>query len=376
VRNVVLITMDALRADAVGFGGAERPSSPRLDELAGRSAVFTRAYSAAPMTRRAFPALLSGRYPANIHFRGEPGIVSPIVHEEDLYMAEAIAAAGIETGSVLSFAYARDGKFDQGFGKRVVHRASQFKREATADVLVREAVELLRGWRAADRRFFLWIHFYEPHFPYAKHPGIDFGAAPRERYLGEVRWVDDNLGPLLAALGDDTAVVFTGDHGEEFGEHGGEAHGDLHIEDLHIPLLVHVPGLAASRFDAPASMVDVAPTILDLLGVPIADDIDGDSLIPWLDGAAPPADRFAYAEVLPDRKVPRRQMTIIDARWQLMVDFETGARSLYDLAADRWGTRNLVLDAPDVAIAMEERLRRHLALRVGPIRVGPPVEGY
>jgi arylsulfatase A-like enzyme len=375
-RNVILITVDALRADAVGFGGATHPTTPALDALAARATVFSRAYTAAPMTRRAFPSLLGGRYPSNIRWRDlQTKYQYTVSGQDDVYLAEAAGKAGLATACVLAFSYARLGHFDQGFQINKVHPASKSPRETNADRIVDDALVQLEAWRADPKqpRFFLWLHFYEAHYPYERHDGIDFGDSEQERYLGEVRWIDGQLARLFAALttlglADDTAIVFTADHGEEFGEHGGKWHGDLYPEDLHVPLLVYVPGGAPRRIDAPVSLIDVAPTTLDLLGVAAPAEYDGESLLPLIDGETP-ADRVVFAELFPDVKVPRRIVALIERDWQLIVDFQLGVRELFDLRADPAGLHNALIQAPAEARRLEQTLRRHMARRVGPLRV-------
>jgi len=215
------------------------------------------------------------------------------------------------------------------------------------------------------------VHFYEAHFPYARHPEYRFGDQPKDRYLSEVRYIDEQIGRLLERLDQlglaaDTAIVFTGDHGEEFGEHGGETHGDLYPEDLRVPLLVHVPDAAPRKIAGEARLIDVAPTIADLVGVAAPPSFDGESLVPQLDGAPVP-DRPIFAELIPDKKVSRRVVTIASGGWQLIVDFALGSRELFDLKDDPTGQKNRLIDAPDKARELETLLRRHLALRVGPL---------
>lgn len=376
-RNLVFITVDTLRADAVGFGGATHPTTPTLDALAARAAVFSRAYTTAPMTRRAFPSLLGGRYPSNVHWLDlQTKYQYTVSAQDDVYMAEALDQAGLITACVLAFSYGKLGHFDQGFRVNKVRAASRFPRETNANVIVDDAIALLKTWRddPARPRFFLWLHFYEAHYPYERHDGIDFGDSEEQRYLGEVRWIDDQLARLLAELtslghADDTAIVFTSDHGEEFGEHGGKWHGDLYPEDLHVPLLVYVPGGAHRAIDAPVSLIDVAPTVLDLLGVAAPAGFDGESLLPLVDGETPAADRPVFAELFPDVKIPRRIVTLIERDWQLVVDFQLGVRELFDLRQDPGGLHNALIDAPAEAQRLEQALRRHLARRVGPLRV-------
>jgi hypothetical protein len=106
-----------------------------------------------------------------------------------------------------------------------------------------------------------------------------------------------------------------------------------------------------------------------MLGIPIPESFDGASVLAWSEGEPPPRDRLLFAELVPDRKVPRRIVTAIDGDWQLIVDFRLGARELYDLARDPTAQRNRVTDAPDRARDLEAALRRHMALRVGPLRI-------
>jgi arylsulfatase A-like enzyme len=374
--SVLLITVDALRADAVGFSGARKPSSPNLDRLAKRSAVFSAAWSPAPMTRKAFPALLAGRYPSNVHWLDlESKYPYPVSHQDNLYLAEVLEGAGLRTAMAVPFNYAVNSRFDQGFQDKQVRPASRYKDEICGNLVVDDAIDFLEGWAAAAPRprFFLWVHFYEAHFPYARHPEYHFGDQPHDRYLSEVRYIDEQIGRLLRrldelGLGTDTAIVFTGDHGEEFGEHGGETHGDLYPEDLRVPLLVHLPGAAPRAIAGQARLIDVAPTIADLLGVAAPASFDGESLVPQLDGQPVP-DRPIFAELIPDKKVARRVVSIASGGWQLIVDFALGSRELYDLRADPTGQHNRLIEAPDKARELEVLLRRHMALRVGPLRI-------
>lgn len=381
--SVLLVTVDALRADAVGFAGAKKPTSPNLDRLARRSAVFAAAWSPAPMTRKAFPALLSGRYPSNVHWLDlETSYPYPVSHEDNLYLAEVLQGAGLATAMAVPFNYAVNSRFDQGFAEKQVRPASRYKDEICGNLVVDDAIRFLERWAAAASppRFFLWVHFYEAHYPYARHAEYRFGDQPRDRYLAEVRYIDGQIGRLLERLGelglaDTTAIVFTGDHGEEFGEHGGETHGDLYPEDLRVPLLVHLPGGApARRIAGEVRLVDVAPTITDLLGVAAPPQFDGESLVPQVDGAPLP-DRPIFAELIPDKKVPRRVVSITSGGWQLIVDFALGSRQLFDLGRDPTGQRNRLIEAPERARELEVLLRRTMALRLGPLVVDSARKG-
>ncbi len=377
VDNVVLVTVDTLRGDAVGWGGRDLPTTPNLDRIAARGTAFTAAYTQAPMTRRAFPSLLAGRFPSNIHWLDlrtkYPYTVS---HGDNVYLAEAVHAAGIHTAMVVAFGYAERSRFDQGFAEKKVMPASKAPHEVNGAKIVDAAIALLDTPHPEGT--LLWIHFYEPHAPYVHHQGeLDQGDGEWEKYLSEVAYVDHALGRLFGeldrrGLADRTAIIFAADHGEEFGEHGGKRHGDLYPEDLHIPLLVAVPGQEPRAVDTPVSLIDVAPTIAELLGVRIPDSFDGRSLVPAIEGEAL-APAPVFAELIPDRKVKRRLFTVIDGGWQLIVDFALGARELYHLDDDPGAQHNRLIDAPDQATRLERILREQLALRMGHIEV--TVEG-
>jgi arylsulfatase A-like enzyme len=217
------------------------------------------------------------------------------------------------------------------------------------------------------------VHFYEAHFPYVRHKQFQFGKSKGDRYLAEVRYIDEQIARLLDRLNQldlarDTAIVFTSDHGEEFGEHGGVTHGDLYPEDLQVPLFIHVPGASPRRVDHPARLIDVAPTISEILGLPIPDQFDGESVLRQVEGE-PMVARPVFAELIPDRKVPRRVVSLMSGGWQLIVDFGLGARELYHLDRDPTAQRNLLIAEPEQARTLETELRRHMALWVGPLRV-------
>lgn len=375
VRSVLLITFDALRADALGYAGEKRPVSPHIDGLAARSVVFEQAWSQAPMTRRAFPALLAGRYPSNIDWVPPPAKqLYTVSGPDNLYLAEVLKGAGLDTAAVVAFGYARDSRFDQGIEKLITRSASTYKAETNANVIADDAIALLEKWSAGGAAtggpgFFLWLHFYECHFPYEQHPGYRFGKGDHGRYLSEVRYVDEQVGRVLAALeardlAASTAVIVTSDHGEEFGEHGGRMHGDLYPEDLRIPMVVHVPGLPARRVASPVQLIDIAPTITDLVGIATPGSFDGESLVPLAEGAAT-APRPVFAELIPDIAVPRRLVTLVSGGWQLIVDLALGSRELFHIAKDPMAQRNLFIDEPARSRELEIELRRYMALRLG-----------
>jgi arylsulfatase A-like enzyme len=355
--NVLLVTVDTLRAD-LGFLGYPRRVSPELDALAARSIVFERAYSLASYTGKSMGPLMIGKYSSEVdggfsHFNK--------FSKRETFIQERAHAAGIETLSVQGYWYFFKGAgFERGFD--VIDSSAAPKNDAVegdlssnSDRQCDAAIRLLRAPGRADRRFFMWMHLVDPHAEYAPHPEHDFGAKPRDRYDGEVAFVDEHLGRLFreleqSPLGARTAVVVTSDHGEAFGEHGMIRHGfELWEELVHVPLIVHVPGLAPRRVQARRSAIDLVPTLLDLLKLPRptqkgADFTSGESLAPDLvrPAAVPDPERAVFIDMARGPYNAERQ-ALIDGNLKLTVS-EGRVLGLYDLERDSEEHHNLLQD--------------------------------
>jgi arylsulfatase A-like enzyme len=377
VRRVILITVDAVRADSTGFGGAALPVTPELDRVAAAGVIFENAMAQSPSTRRSFPSLLSGLFPSNVKWTGSRTQKTYWQCPKDnLFLAERLTAAGVKTAMVVGFKFARMGNWDQGF-KTNIQLPPPFQKKCNAPEVVDKSLELLRQWKreaAADPqgRQFLWMHFFEPHQPYLAHKDFpEFGQDAQQRYLSEVRFVDRELGRFFegldaAGLAQDTLVIVTADHGEEFGEHGATGHGNLYPRTLRVPLVFKGPGVPVARVQAMVGLVDLAPTILELLGLAAPVDLDGRSLLGLVDGAdlASWEERPAFAETIQDHKVKTRVLALGSQDWHYIVDLEAGTRELFDLRADPAGLQNLFASKPEVALQIETTLRRLLATSV------------
>jgi len=216
------------------------------------------------------------------------------------------------------------------------------KNKYNAQELSKKACDFLTTRRAQTKPFFLWMHFIEPHNPYVAAPGAPtFGKRPIDKYDAEVAFVDQQLGVILKALrdagrGDDTIVVVTADHGEEFGEHGGEFHGrTVYNEVMHVPLLIHDPGAPAQVVTTPVSLVDIAPTVLGLAGLPAPAGMNGRSLAPTvLTGAPAPTDRVVLGELLPDYRITGDLVTGFVDGWHLIWDRTADTLQLFSLEHD------------------------------------------
>ena len=355
-RNLLIITIDTLRADRVGAYGYGRARTPAIDRLAGGGALFTRAFAVSPITLTSHASLLTGRYPPGHHARHNGLRVDAGVPT----LAEAFSRAGFATGAFVG-AFPLDRRFglDRGFATysdrlpRGPH--ARPANERPARIVADEAIAWLQQHRGS--RFFLWVHFFEPHAPYG-NPGDGRPAA--DRYDDEVAEADLQGSRVLDALGEargSTIVVVTADHGEAFGEHGEIAH-SIFVYDttLRVPLIVAGPGVSPGRIDAPVSHVDLAPTLARLLSVPGV-DADGIDLGDALDGRGLP-DRELYAEsfapLLDFGWSPLRALR--SAGWKFI---EAPRPELYQVADDPREERDRARETPDRAAAMQERLKRY-----------------
>ena len=370
--NVVLISIDTLR-QGEGAGSA-RPVTPNLDRLSHDSVVFERAYSLASYTAKSVGPFLIGKYSSETHRDWNH---FNRFTKQDTFVAQRLQEGGVHTVSVQGYWYffANTG-LERGFdliNKSAAPALVTVDGDSTtnADKVSDAAIAELGKPELLQQPFFMWMHYVDPHSEYVPHAGFDFGTSSRQRYQGEVAFVDHHVGRVLDALEkslfyDRTAIIVTSDHGEAFAEHGMIRHGfELWEELVRVPLIVRVPGVAARRLQARRSAIDLAPTILDLSGVaPPApspkDFLSGSSLVPDLLGPGEPAERPVFIDMAAGPNNADRQALIIGDK-KLVA---SGGRplSLYDLAADPGETKDL-LDDPAQAepmIAKFKAFRRGL----------------
>jgi len=358
-RSLLIVTIDTLRADRVGAYGLVSARTPTLDRLAREGARFDRAYAPAPTTTPSHASLLTGRYPPG-HASRHNG---QRVREDVPTLATHLREAGFATGAFVS-AFPLDRRFGLARGFEVyddrMPRASDGR--PLNERPGRETVALASAWLQAHRsaRFFLWVHLFEPHAPYAPLPGLAGSetASPIARYDGEVSTADGLTGDLLSSLGPalaTTLVVVAGDHGEAFGEHGEIGH-SVFVYDttLRVPLLVRGPGVPAGLVVADAvGLVDVAATVLTHLGI-AGLDTDGIDVSPAF-GGAPLGARALYAESF----APLLDFgwsslrTLREGRWKYIA---APRAELYDLIDDPDEHRNRLTERPTQAQALQARV--------------------
>ena len=287
--NVLLITIDTLRADRLSCYGSQSPKTPHIDRLAERGVLFDRAFANTSTTLPSHANILLGTTP---NYHGVHENLNFIVSKKLLTLAEHLKKSGYRTGAFVG-AYPLDSRFglSQGFdvyddNYSRIHSANLASLERNAEEVVDSALEWLAGRRSP---WFLWIHCWDPHAPYK--PPEPFQSQYEENpYEGEVAYVDSALENLFKRLDekslfDSTLVIFTGDHGESLGQHGEKTHGYFaYNSSLWIPLIVALPNTAPGRVEHYVSHIDIFPTICDVLGIEKPSFLQGISLLPALKG--------------------------------------------------------------------------------------------
>jgi arylsulfatase A-like enzyme/Flp pilus assembly protein TadD len=289
--NILLITLDTVRADRMGFLGSTRGLTPALDAFAKQAVVYTRAYAQAPITTVSHATILSGTYPP-FHGVRDFGVPLPdtvpylpdIAHRAGYRSAAFVGSLILDprAGTAPGFERGFD-VYDAGFRLRRPGEDRYKTVERRGDEVVARAVRWLSAPSTAapstQHPFFLWVHLFDAHDPYDPPRDLKarYAAAP---YDGEIAAVDRAVGRLVQAAGADTLIVVAADHGEALGDHGEDTHGVfLYDETLHAPLVVRIPGRPGARVSSRVRLADVAPTILEAAGLPVPPAIQGESLV-------------------------------------------------------------------------------------------------
>jgi arylsulfatase A-like enzyme/Flp pilus assembly protein TadD len=373
-RNLVLVTIDTLRADRVGCYGNATVETPHLDALARDGAMAPEASAQVPLTRPSHLTILTGLYPSEHGIRDN---VSPALDESIPTLPRILKGAGFTTGGfVSSVVLASQSGLARGFdvysdkfeiGPNDARFLNTIQRRG--DLPTGEAIAWLQGQK--DHRFFLWLHLYDPHEPY--EPPEPYASRYRDRpYDGEVAFADDLVGRLDAALGalgvrDETLVAVTSDHGEGLGEHGESVHGFfVYQTTLRVPLVLRGPGIPrGTRLPVTARSVDLVPTLLDFVGVASPGHLSGRDLAPALRGAERPAEEASYAEsLLPLIHYGWSDLRALrEGRWKYI---QAPRPELYDLLSDPGEAHDLARGEPSrvqaFRTAMDKRLEAERSL--------------
>lgn len=350
--NLVLVTIDALRID-LGFMGYPRSVSPNLDALAKRSTVFERAYSMSSYTGKSVGPMMIGKFASECW---RDGGHFDAYRPENTLLAERLQSAGFRTMGAASHWYF-DPKFGLSQGMDIWDLSTVVGGPGgpvytlvTSAALTDVGIKLLSDPKNVQGRFFLWIHYLDPHQYYVRHPETPdllpaVSNGDKALYDGEVWYTDHHVGRLLDFVasnpwGDRTIIVVTSDHGEAFGEHGVRGHGvDLWESLVRVPLVVYVPGVEPHRVHVKRSLVDLVPTLLDLLGLPQPPpgELSGRSTAPDIlqSRDADREERDIYLDMPAGPRVSQHRALIHGATPGLKLMHEGGpVYFLFDLAKD------------------------------------------
>lgn len=290
--NVLLITIDTLRVDRLGIYSRKYAKTPNIDRFAQKSIVFTRAFSHNPVTLPAHTNILTGTTPL---YHGISDNTGFRLHDRFLTLAEFLKSKNYRTAAFIG-AFPLDSRFglDQGFDLYDDHYGTHnnlefFFVERKAEEVIKPTLAWLKQ-QPADTRWFSWVHLFDPHQPYLP-PSPFRQEYPNDLYSGEVAYIDSALQLVFAYLEDsghmkDTVVIITGDHGEALGEKGELTHSYFAYNNtIHIPLICFFPGAPAGFVHENACHIDIFPTICDALGMTPPAHLQGQSLLPLVNGS-------------------------------------------------------------------------------------------
>jgi len=283
--NLLLLTVDTLRPDALGWTGGLN-ATPELDRLAAEGFRFPGAISPVPLTLPAHVSILTGVVPRRhgVHDNGQVFGARQISLLSEILQREGWTTAAFVSGYPLESIFGLDRGFDHYDDRMPEGQEGWVERRAPATTAA--AIAWLRQ---APQPWFVWVHYYDPHDPY-EPPRAFWNPGPRGAYDGEVMAVDSAIGALMRELGQivtsPIVSVFAADHGEALGEHGEKTHGYfIYDSTLRVPLVFHAPhAIEPGESAQPARLVDIVPTVLDLLDLPVPGAIDGQTLLPLISG--------------------------------------------------------------------------------------------
>jgi Flp pilus assembly protein TadD len=352
--NVLLLTIDTLRPDHLScYGGANR--TPNIDAIANQSAIFRNTFSQVPLTLPSHTAILTGLFPSHhgVHQNGLERFT-----RKEFLLSTAFHNAGYKTAAVVS-SFVLDRRFglSDAFDiyddqmERKPDLTSNFDVERPGNEVLQKAEKILTSFKG--QKWFVWLHFYDPHTPYAP-------PAPLEGYDGEIQFVDQQIGILRSwlrnqKLDQNLVVVVLGDHGESLGEHGEATHGFfVYNSTLKIPLMISYPGITHAVVEAPAAAVDVAPTLIELVGLNDNLQRDGESLQSLMrnqERKHPIYFESHYAELLGWNGL----QGILEKNWKLI---STTRSELYDWKSDGNERNNLYSQKDEVTQALKSELTK------------------
>ncbi|MEW6455568.1 MAG: sulfatase-like hydrolase/transferase [Acidobacteriota bacterium] len=372
--NVLLITLDTTRADRLGCYGYEKAKTPNLDFLALNGVKFLNAYCQVPLTFPSHCSILTGMYPL---YHGVRNNGSYYLRPDITTLAEIVKSQGLKTAAFVS-SFTVDSRFglDQGFDSYDDNFAAEQAFKALNSE--REAEKVFASFASwldknHEQQFFLWVHFFDPHLPYVPPPPFreEFQESP---YDGEIAYMDFYVGKTVKKLRekkllDKTFIVLAGDHGEAFGEKGEDGHGVFLYEGtMKVPLIFyaenHLPQKKVVK--AKVRLIDIMPSILDMLRIPMEKEIQGESLLPYIQGKKKinlpsymetyfPRENYGWSELV----------GLVDGDWKYI---HAPREELYNLKVDPGETKNVIVEEKKVLTEKKERLKALIAKNTSPVK--------
>jgi len=363
--NVLVISVDALRADHLAFAGHNPDVMPTVNALEKTAVSYTNFHSLSSFTAQSIGGLLGCRYPSELKRNGS--FFAKYPPEETLF-PELLQKAGVRTMSAHAHFYFEKGRagFDQGFD--VYEIVPGIKKNNSTDTSITSpahtkiALQQLGDAANTKGRFFAWYHLLDAHDQYLSHPeGKDFGKGSKNLYDGELYFVDMHIKQILdfvdqAPWGKNTMVIITADHGEAFGEHKQYLHAfEIWHHLTRVPLIIRAPGLTARRIDEPRSMIDLCPTILEAFSVAPEPAFQGKSLWPELRGG-PAEPRDVVTELAKDSNNEHRR-ALLRGDWKIIESGSKKSLSLFRIKDDPAEEKTLVVKEKAKFEEMREALK-------------------
>lgn len=362
IRNVVLISIDTCRADRLSCYGYSAPTTPNIDRLADRGVLFLRAQSTNPMTLPSHCSMLTGTIPPyhGVHYN-----LDRLSDADNETLAEILQRNGFRTGAVLG-AFPLEARFglNQGFDNYDANFGEHSRGRAAIERKASEVSRLASDWleKNGSEPFFLFLHYFDPHDPY--EPPAEFSAQfSDDRYVGEIAYTDSCIGQVvdrLRSLGllESTLIVVTADHGESLGEHQERTHAYFAYQStIHVPLIMVAPtGTGKLRVEQPVSTVDIVPTILSLLGVPVPPQVQGADLSAYLSGGTPASEpRYLYSESWAPAKFGCCYLRgLLHDNWHYIWSINP---ELYDIQKDSGEAENVIGQHFNVSQELQDQLQ-------------------
>jgi|GEM_PF-2075047 len=367
--NILFITMDAVRADHLSCYGYKRKTTPYIDTIARQGAIFANNYSQGPGTILSIPSFMGGKYISQmvcLNLQSQPGSHRLVPETEtiaDYLRSKGYMTIGVGGHGYLAMVDSQEWNIfsnpkDKQVGPNKISNPEINER----------AIGLIKKYVPTNKTF-MWVHYYDPHDKYLSHPDnpVNFGKSKVDLYDGEILNTDMHIKTLVETWQKNssipTVIIIASDHGESLGEHGITHHGThLYRSIVHVPLIINVPGVKGGHvIQSPSSLVDIAPTIRNMLGdSPVADQFGHSLLGPVVTGK-PQKDRAIFQEM--QFEVAKKYYSkrgILTDRYHLIWDLQSGVEELFDLKKDPRELTNIASTEPVALKDMRSLLQRRM----------------